>query len=78
MPVPAVEQPKPTKFVKILRNEESFITFRSYYLTVGKIYRVLAEFPIEIINDQGGSWLLNVEHRGIYWEWASIAPLIGV
>lgn len=78
MPVPVVEQPKHTKFVRILKNEDGFITFRSYYLTVDKAYRVLDEFPIEIINDQGDSWLLNVEHKGIYWDWVTLAPLIGV
>ncbi len=78
MPVLAVEQPKPTKFVKILRNEKAFITYKPDYLTVGKIYRVLQDYPIQIINDQGTSWLLSEEDRPTYWDWALLTSLIGV
>lgn len=78
MPVPDVEQPKRTKFVKILNNTDFHITYLSEHLTIGRVYKVLHDYPIQIINDQGTSWLLSEEDRPTYWDWALLTSLIGV
>lgn len=74
MPVPVVEQPKHTKFVRVLNNTDFHITYLPENLTIGKVYRVLQDYPIQIINDQGTSWLLSEEDRTTYWDWALFPP----
>jgi len=78
MPVPGVEQPRHTKFVRVLQNTDFHVTYLPYYLTIGKVYRVLQDYPIKIINNQGYPWLLSEEDRTAYWDWALFTSLIGV
>jgi len=78
MPVFAVKQPRRTKFVRVLNNTDFDITYLPENLTIGRVYKVLQDYPIEIINDQGTPWLLSEEDRTAYWDWALLTSLIGV